>query len=126
MSKLIEKIEGQKRAEALVPFRVGDTVKVNQKIREGDKERIQVFQGVVIARQGGGAGETFTVRKISFGVGVERVYPVNSPNVVSVEVVREGAVRRARLYYLRGRVGKKVDRIRKIRKRRSIRKERAA
>ncbi|MBP5627484.1 50S ribosomal protein L19 [bacterium] len=106
MSNLIEKIQGQKRAEALVPFRVGDTVKVNQKIREGDKERIQVFQGVVIARQGGGAGETFTVRKISFGVGVERVYPVNSPNVVSVEVVREGAVRRARLYYLRGRVGK--------------------
>ena len=106
MSKLIEKIPGQKRAEALVPFRVGDTVKVNQKIREGDNERIQVFQGVVIARQGSGAGETFTVRKISFGVGVERVYPVNSPNVVSVEVVREGAVRRARLYYLRGRVGK--------------------
>ena len=89
-----------------MPFRVGVSVKVNQKIREGDKERIQVFQGVVIARQGGGAGETFTVRKISFGVGVERVYPVNSPNVVSVEVVREGAVRRARLYYLRGRVGK--------------------
>ena len=106
MRNLIEKIKGQKRAEELVPFRVGDTVKVNQKISEGDKERIQVFQGVVIARQGGGAGETFTVRKISFGVGVERVYPVNSPNVVSVELVREGAVRRSKLYYLRGRVGK--------------------
>ena len=106
MSNLIEKIKGQKRAEELVPVRVGDTVKVNQKISEGDKERIQVFQGVVIARQGGGAGETFTVRKISFGVGVERVYPVNSPNVVSVELVREGAVRRSKLYYLRGRVGK--------------------
>lgn len=106
MSNLIEKISGQKRTEALAPFRVGDTIKVSQKIREGDKERIQVFQGTVIARQGGGAGETFTVRKISFGVGVERVYPVNSPNVVAVEVVREGSVRRSKLFYLRGRVGK--------------------
>jgi large subunit ribosomal protein L19 len=108
MSILIEKVEGQKRTEPLAPFNIGDTVKVHQKIREGDKERVQVFQGTVIARTGTGAGETFTVRKISFGVGVERVYPVNSPNIVTVEVVRHGRVRRARLYYLRDRVGKRA------------------
>ena len=106
MSNLIEKIDGQKRAEALVPFRVGDTVKVNQKIREGDKERIQVFEGVVIARQGGGAGDTLTVRKISYGVGVERTFPLHSPKIAKLEVVRHGDVHRAKLYYLRDRIGK--------------------
>ena len=106
MNDIIKKIEDEQLKENVGNFRVGDTVRVYAKIKEGARERIQMFEGIVIKRQNGGARETFTVRKISFGVGVERVYPVNSPNVVSVEVVREGAVRRARLYYLRGRVGK--------------------
>ena len=87
-------------------FNVGDTVKVYVKVVEGDKERIQPFQGVVIARKGGGTRERFTVRKISFGVGVERVFPVCSPNVDSVEVIKRGQVRRAKLYYLRTKKGK--------------------
>ncbi len=85
---------------------VGDTVKVHVKIREGEKERIQVFEGTVIARKGSGISETFTVRRVSYGVGVERVFPVHSPNVAKVETVRNGKVRRAKLYYLRSRVGK--------------------
>ena len=85
---------------------VGDTVKVHVKIREGDKERIQLFEGTVIARKGSGVSETFTVRRVSYGVGVERVFPVHSPNVAKVEVVRHGRVRRSKLYYLRDRVGK--------------------
>ena len=87
-------------------FSVGDTVKVDVKIREGDRERIQVFEGTVIAMNGSGVTETFTVRRVSYGVGVERVFPVHSPNVASVKVVRYGKVRRAKLYYLRDRVGK--------------------
>ena len=87
-------------------FSVGDTVKVDVKIREGDRERIQVFEGTVIAINGSGVTETFTVRRVSYGVGVERVFPVNSPNVANVKVVRYGKVRRAKLYYLRDRVGK--------------------
>ena len=85
---------------------VGDTVKVHVKIREGEKERIQVFEGTVIARKGSGISETFTVRRVSYGVGIERVFPVHSPNVAKVETVRNGKVRRAKLYYLRSRVGK--------------------
>ncbi|MDD7355342.1 MAG: 50S ribosomal protein L19 [Oscillospiraceae bacterium] len=85
---------------------VGDTVKVHVKIREGEKERIQVFEGTVIARKGSGISETFTVRRVSYGVGVERVFPVHSPNVAKVETVRYGKVRRAKLYYLRSRAGK--------------------
>ncbi|MBR0113410.1 MAG: 50S ribosomal protein L19 [Clostridia bacterium] len=85
---------------------IGDTVKVHVKIREGEKERIQIFEGTVIARKGSGVSETFTVRRVSYGVGVERVFPVHSPNVVKVEPVRHGRVRRAKLYYLRDRVGK--------------------
>lgn len=85
---------------------IGDTVKVSVKIREGDKERIQLFEGTVIARKGSGVSETFTVRRVSYGVGVERVFPVHSPNVAKVEVVRHGRVRRSKLYYLRDRVGK--------------------
>ncbi len=95
-------------------FRPGDTVKVNVKVVEGNRSRIQAFQGVVIARQGGGVRETFTVRKISFGVGVERTFPVHAPSVDSVEVVMRGDVRRAKLYYLRNLRGKKA----KIRERR--------
>ncbi len=85
---------------------IGDTVNVHVKIREGEKERIQAFEGTVIARKGGGVAETFTVRRLSYGVGVERVFPIHSPNVAKVEIVRKGRVRRAKLYYLRGRVGK--------------------
>ena len=95
-------------------FRPGDTVKVNVKVVEGNRSRLQAFQGVVIARQGGGVRETFTVRKISFGVGVERTFPVHTPTVDSVEVVMRGDVRRAKLYYLRNLRGKKA----KIRERR--------
>ena len=89
-------------------FRPGDTVKVHVRVREGNRERIQVFQGVVIRRQGGGVRETFTVRKVSFGVGVERTFPVHSPIVDHIEVVTRGDVRRAKLYYLRELRGKKA------------------
>ena len=92
--------------EANPAIRVGDVVKVHVKIREGERERIQVFEGTIIARKGAGVSETFTVRRVSYGVGVERVYPVNSPNVAKVETVRRGKVRRSKLYYLRDRVGK--------------------
>lgn len=87
-------------------FNVGDTVRIDVKIREGERERIQAFEGTVIAKNGSGISETFTVRRVAYGVGVERVFPVHSPNVASVKVVRYGKVRRAKLYYLRDRVGK--------------------
>ena len=87
-------------------FEIGDTVRVDVNIREGDRERIQAFEGTVIARKGSGVAETFTVRRVSYGVGVERVFPIHSPNVKAVKVVRKGSVRRAKLYYLRDRVGK--------------------
>lgn len=95
-----------RRKEPLADFHVGDSVRVHVRIREGDKERIQVFAGTVIARDGRGASETFTVRRVSFGEGIERVFPVHSPNVVKVEVAARGKVRRAKLYYLRRRSGK--------------------
>ena len=87
-------------------FKVGDTVKVHIKIKEGNRERIQIFEGTIISKKHGGVSETFTVRKVAYGVGVERTFPVHSPNVEKVEVVRVGKVRRAKLYYLRDRVGK--------------------
>ena len=87
-------------------FEVGDTVRVSVRIKEGDKERIQAFEGTVIAKKHGGIAETFTVRRISYGVGCEKVFPVHSPSIVSVETIRRGKVRRAKLYYLRDRVGK--------------------
>ena len=90
----------------LPQFGIGDTVRVSVNIREGEKERIQMFEGTVIARKGAGVSETFTVRRVSYGVGVERVFPIHSPNVRGVQVVRRGRVRRAKLYYLRDRVGK--------------------
>ncbi len=93
------------RKDAL-EFGIGDTVRVSVKIREGERERIQMFEGTVIARKGAGISETFTVRRVSYGVGVERVFPYHSPNVVAVEIVRHGRVRRSKLYYLRDRVGK--------------------
>ncbi len=106
MNDIIRNIEaGQMKAE--VPaFHVGDTVRVHGRIKEGNRERIQVFEGIVIKRQGGGNRETFTVRKSSSGIGVEKTWPLHSPNVVNIEVVRRGKVRRAKLYYLRDRVGK--------------------
>ena len=90
----------------LPSFEIGDTVRVHVNIREGDRERIQMFEGTVIARKGSGVAETFTVRRVSYGVGVERVFPVNSPNVQGVDIVRKGRVRRSKLYNLRDRVGK--------------------
>ncbi|MBR2928132.1 MAG: 50S ribosomal protein L19 [Oscillospiraceae bacterium] len=97
--------EQQMKADAPV-IEVGDTVKVHVKIKEGNRERIQVFEGTVIAKKHGSVGETFTVRRLSYGVGVEKVFPVHSPSIDKVEVVRHGKVRRAKLYYLRSRVGK--------------------
>jgi large subunit ribosomal protein L19 len=102
----IKKIEMENMKEEITPFRVGDTVKVHVKIVEGKRERIQVFEGIVLKRQNGGVSETFTVRKISYGVGVERTFPVHSPRIDKIEVTRRGKVRRARLHYLRDRVGK--------------------
>ncbi len=87
-------------------FDIGDTVRIDVNIREGERERIQVFEGTVIARKGSGISETFTVRRVSYGVGVERVFPIDSPNVKAVSIVRKGRVRRAKLYFLRDRVGK--------------------
>ena len=98
---LLEKVEQSQLKETVPQFQVGDSVRVHVKIKEGDKERIQVYAGTVIARNGGGANETFTVRRISFGEGVERVFPLHSPYVAKVEVERSGGVRRAKLYYMR-------------------------
>ena len=108
MNDIIKKIEAAQLKEAAPEFHVGDTVKVYGKIKEGNRERIQVFEGTVLKRQGGGARETFTVRKNSNGIGVEKTWPLHSPNVEKVEVVRRGKVRRAKLNYLRDRVGKKA------------------
>jgi large subunit ribosomal protein L19 len=102
----IRAIERQQLREDLPKVIVGDNVKVHYRIKEGDRERVQVFQGDVIRMSGAGSRETFTVRKISFGVGVERTFPVHSPKIAKLEVVRHGQVRRAKLYYLRDRVGK--------------------
>lgn len=107
MSEIIKSIENEALKE-VTDFNVGDTIKVYGKIKEGNRERIQVFEGVVLKRQGTGARETFTVRKASNGVGVEKTWPVYSPNVEKIEVVRRGKVRRAKLNYLRDRVGKKA------------------
>ena len=87
-------------------FEIGDTIRIDVKIREGERERIQAFEGTVIAKNGSGISETFTVRRVSYGVGVERVFPIHSPNVADIKIVRRGKVRRAKLYYLRDRVGK--------------------
>ncbi len=105
---IVQQIERDGLRRDLPPFRPGDTVRVHVKIREGDKERIQVYEGVVIRRRGGGTSASFTVRKVSYGVGVERIFPVESPAVTRVEITRRGHVRRARLYYLRELRGKKA------------------
>ncbi|MHA8082835.1 50S ribosomal protein L19 [Aquirufa sp. A-Brett2-15D] len=108
MSELIKFVEQENAARRgeHPEFAAGDTVNVHVKIREGNKERVQVFQGLVIQRKNSGAGESFTVRKISNGIGVERIFPILSPNVDKIEVLRRGKVRRARLYYMRGKQGK--------------------
>lgn len=113
MNKL-DQIEGAFLRDDIPDFRAGDTVKVHVRVVEGGRERIQVFEGVVIARNGGGLRATFTVRKMSFGVGVERVFPLHAPIIQKIEVVRRGDVRRAKLYYLRDRVGKSA-RIKELR-----------
>jgi large subunit ribosomal protein L19 len=105
---LINALEDKHLRTDLEPFRVGDTVKVHVIIREGDKERIQIFRGDVIGKRGGGMKSTFTVRKVSFGIGVERVFPLHSKMIKSIEVVRKASVRRAKLYYLRDLKGKKA------------------
>ena len=103
---LIKELESQQMKAEKPVANVGDTVRVHVKIKEGSRERIQVFEGIVIAKKHGGIEETITVRRISYGVGVEKIFPVHSPSIDTIEVVRNGAVRRAKLYYLRGRVGK--------------------
>lgn len=105
---IMKKIESEQMKESAPEFHVGDTVKVYGKIVEGNRERIQVFEGIVLKRQGSSNRETFTVRKLSNGVGVEKTWPLHSPNVEKVEVIRRGKVRRAKLNYLRGRVGKRA------------------
>ena len=104
----LDLVEKPRLRDDVPDFRPGDTVKVHVRVVEGTRERVQVFQGVVIARKGGGIRETFTVRKVSFGVGVERTFPVHSPIISRIEVVTRGDVRRAKLYYLRDRVGKRA------------------
>ena len=103
---IIESLTNDQIRTDLPEFNIGDTIKVHVKIKEGDKERIQVFEGTVIAKKHGGIQETFTVRRLSYGVGVERTFPANSPKIDKIDVVRRGKVRRAKLYYLRDRVGK--------------------
>ncbi len=106
--EVIKEIEQEQLKEDITDFNVGDTVRVHAKIKEGNRERIQVFEGTVLKRQGGSAKETFTVRKFSNGVGVEKTWPLHSPSVDHIEVVRRGKVRRAKLFYLRDRIGKKA------------------
>lgn len=103
---LVKKLTESQLKPNAINFEIGDTVKVHAKIKEGTRERIQVFEGTVIALKHGGIQETFTVRRLSYGVGVEKAFPVHSPNLDKIEVVRKGKVRRAKLYYLRDRVGK--------------------
>lgn len=103
--KLIDKIEQEQMKKEVPNFKVGDTVSINTRIKEGEKERIQKFQGIVIGRKGRGMNELFTVRRISYGEGVERVFPLHSPYIESISVESQGKVRRSRLYYLRGRKG---------------------
>ena len=108
MNEIIRSIEAEQLKADVAEFAVGDTVKVYGKIKEGNRERIQIFEGIVLKRQGGSNRETFTVRKMSNGVGVEKTWPLHSPNVEKIEVIRRGKVRRAKLNYLRDRVGKRA------------------
>ena len=106
MNNIIEAFANEQLKTEVPSFNIGDTVRVHNRIKEGTRERIQMFEGTVIAKRNGGIGETFTVRRISYGVGVEKTFPIHAPNVVKVDVIRSGKVRRAKLFYLRDRVGK--------------------
>ncbi len=117
MEELIKLIQAEYVRDDIPEFKAGDTVVVHVRIKEGDKERIQQYKGVCIQRKGKGATETFTVRKISSGIGVERIFPVNSPSIDKLEVIRRGKVRRKRLFYLRDKIGKRA-RIKELRKKR--------
>ncbi len=108
---IIQAIEAEQMKEDFENFRIGDTVKVYFKIIEGETERVQIYEGLVIAKNNGGIRKTFTVRKISYGIGVERIFPLHSPRVEKVDVVRRGRVRRAKLYYIRDRVGKAAAKV---------------
>ncbi|MGZ5003536.1 MAG: 50S ribosomal protein L19 [Chthoniobacterales bacterium] len=112
MSRIIDAIEKEQLKSDVANFKVGDGVKVHTRVREGDKERIQIFAGIVIGRKGRGINETFTVRRISYGEGVERVFPIHSPRISKVEVEKEGRARRAKLNYLRTRKGKEATAVR--------------
>jgi large subunit ribosomal protein L19 len=111
MNPIIESLSQEQLKADIAPFKVGDGVRVHTKVKEGDKERTQIYAGIVISRKGHGIAESFTVRRISYGEGVERVFPVHSPNIEKVEVDRESVTKRARLYYLRDRVGKKANKV---------------
>jgi len=117
MNPIISQITAEQVKKDVTPFKVGDGVRVHTKVREGDKERVQVYSGIVIARKGHGIHESFTVRRISYGEGVERVFPVNSPNIEKIEIERESEPMKARLYYLRNRTGKAAVAIREREKR---------
>jgi large subunit ribosomal protein L19 len=108
---VIEKIQQEQLRTDIVPFKVGDTIKVYSRIREADRERVQMFSGIVINKQGRGIAETFTVRRISYGEGVERIFPTHSPFIQKIEVERAGNVHRAKLYYLRNRIGKTATKV---------------
>jgi large subunit ribosomal protein L19 len=123
---LFDKIESEQFRKNPLKFNVGDSVRVHTKVVEGDKERIQVFAGIVIGRRGRGLNETFTVRRISYGEGVERIFPVNSPRVDKIEVERQGRVRRAKLTYLRKRIGKGATQVKERETARGARAEAAA
>ena len=112
MNRIIDVIEKEQQKSDLTPFSVGDSVRVHTRVVEGDKERVQIFAGVVIGRKGRGLNETFTVRRISYGEGVERVFPLHSPRIAKVEVEQQGRARRAKLNYLRGRKGKEATAVR--------------
>jgi large subunit ribosomal protein L19 len=115
MNPVLKEITAHQLKKDLPPFKVGDGVRVHTKVREGDKERVQAYAGIVIARKGHGIHESFTVRRISYGEGVERVFPVNSPNIEKIEIERESEPMRARLYYLRNRLGKAAVAVREKR-----------
>lgn len=106
MNPIIEQVEKEQLRSDITPFNVGDTIKVYVKVVEGDKERVQAYEGVCIARKGSGIRENFTVRRVSFGIGIERTFPLHSPRITKIEVIHKGKVRRAKLYYLRDRQGK--------------------
>ena len=106
MNNLLQAFTNEQLKTEIPVVNVGDTIRIHNRIKEGARERIQMFEGTVIAKHGGGISETFTVRRVSYGCGVEKTFPLHSPNVVDVDVIRKGKVRRAKLYYLRGRVGK--------------------